>query len=161
MNPKKSLTLSITVDATPQQVFDAVNDVRGWWSGEIDGPTDVLGGAFTYRYEDVHRTTQKVTELVPGKKVVWHVTKSFIGFVKDKEEWDGTDIVFEIEARGDRTELRFTHVGLVPTIECYDGCSGAWGYYVTESLRDLITTGKGHPNEKTRDARHDEPAAGR
>ena len=90
---------------------------------------------------------QKITELVPGKKVVWHVVDSHINFVKDKTEWNGTDVVFEIARKGDRTELRFTHVGLVPAIECYGGCSGAWGFYVNDSLRSLITTGKGQPNK--------------
>jgi|HubBroStandDraft_3_1064219.scaffolds.fasta_scaffold115872_2 hypothetical protein len=65
-----------------------------------------------------------------------------------RREWDGTDIVFDIARKGDKTELRFTHVGLVPMIECYGGCSGAWGFYVSESLRSLITKGKGEPARK-------------
>jgi hypothetical protein len=145
-----NFTTTILVDATPQQAFDAISDVRGWWSGEIAGRTDVLGAEFTYSYRKIHRTTQKITELVPGKKVVWHVTASQLNFVRDKSEWDGTDIVFEIGKTGDKTEVRFTHVGLVPTIECYDGCSGAWGFYVNESLRELIMKGKGQPNPNER-----------
>lgn len=144
----KDYTISYSVDQSPEQVFAAVNDVRGWWSGEIDGPTDKLGAAFTYRYQDLHRSTQKITELVPGRKVVWHVVEAEINFVKDKAEWNGTDIVFEITRTGGKTELRFTHVGLVPTIECYGKCAGAWGFYVNDSLRSLITTGKGEPNRK-------------
>src|SRR6266853_4473756 len=143
----ESYTISYTVDQSPQEVFDAINNVRGWWSGEIDGSTDKLGAEFTYRYQDLHRTTQKITELVPGKKVVWHILDSHINFVKDKTEWKGTDIVFKITKKDDKTELRFTHVGLVPTFECYGDCSGAWGFYINDSLRSLITTGKGQPNQ--------------
>ena len=135
----ESYTISYTVDQSPQEVFDAINKVRGWWSGEIDGRTDKLGAEFTYRYQDVH---------LPGKKVVWHVLDAKINFVKDKAEWNGTDIIFEITKKGDKTELRFTHVGLVPAIECYGGCSGAWGFYINDSLRKLIKTGKGDPNQK-------------
>jgi uncharacterized protein YndB with AHSA1/START domain len=142
----KNFTTSITVDRSPDEVFAAVNDVRGWWSGEIDGKTDQLGAEFTYRYKDAHRTTQRITEFVPGKKVVWRVVDSEINFVKDKTEWTGTDIVFEIGEKDGGTELRFTHVGLVPTIQCYGNCSGAWGYYINESLKGLLTTGKGAPN---------------
>lgn len=142
----KSYTTSFTVDQSPGQVFDAINNVRGWWSGEIDGSTDKLGAEFTYRFEELHRTTQRITEFDPGRKVVWRVTNSSINFVKDTSEWDGTEIVFEIARKGNETEVRFTHVGLVPTIECYGGCSGAWGFYVNDSLRSLITTGKGEPN---------------
>jgi hypothetical protein len=125
-----------------------VTNVRGWWSEEIDGKTDTLGAVFKFRYQDLHRTTQKITELVPGKKVVWHITQSQINFVKDKAEWKGTDVVFEITKKGDKTELRFTHVGLVPAVECYGQCAGAWGFYIKESLRDLITKGTGQPNPK-------------
>jgi activator of Hsp90 ATPase-like protein len=144
----KDYTLAFTVDQSPEEVFDAVNNVRGWWSGEIDGPTDKLGAEFTYRYEDVHRSTQKIVEFVPGKRVVWHVLDAQLNFAKDKTEWKGTNIVFDITKKGRETELRFTHVGLVPGIECYGRCAGAWGFYISDSLRSLITTGKGDPNPK-------------
>jgi hypothetical protein len=40
-------------------------------------------------------------------------------------------------------------VGLVPSFQCYGDCSGAWGCYVGDSLRRLITTGRGEPNERS------------
>ncbi len=40
-----------------------------------------------------------------------------------------------------------THVGLVPAYECYGVCSDAWGTYINGSLRNLITKGKGQPNQ--------------
>jgi len=142
----QSFTTSFTVDQSPAQIFAAITDVRGWWSGEIVGRTDKLGEEFTYRYQDLHRSRQKITELVPGKKVVWRVLDSEINFVKDKTEWNGTEIVFEIGTKNGQSELRFTHVGLAPRIQCYGKCSGAWGFYINESLRNLITSGKGEPN---------------
>ena len=144
----RNYTTTVSVDQSPKQVFDAITNVRGWWSGDIDGHTDKLGAEFTYRYQDLHRSSQKITELVPGKKVVWQVSNAKINFVEDKDEWNGTDIVFEITQKGKKTELRFTHIGLVPRIECYGKCAGAWGLYINESLRDLITTGKGDPNDE-------------
>jgi len=143
---KDGFTTSFTVDQTPNEVFTAINNVRGWWSGEIDGDADRPGAEFTYRYKDMHRSTQQVTEFVPGKKVVWHVTNAELTFVKDKTEWLGTDIVFEIARKGGKTELRFTHVGLVPAFECFGGCSGAWGALVEGNLRNLITTGRNQPD---------------
>jgi len=144
----QDLTLTFTVDQTPGEVFAAINDVRGWWSGDIEGSTVNLGDEWTYRYKDVHFSKQRITELIPGKKVVWLVLDSYLSFVKDKTEWNGTEIVFEIARKHGKTEVRFTHAGLVPAFECFGGCSGAWGFYIENSLRSLIATGKGAPNPK-------------
>lgn len=143
---RQGFATSFRTDKTPEYVFDAINDVRGWWSGEIDGRTDLPGAQFTYRYKDLHRSTQKIAEFVPGKRIVWHVIDSSINFVADKTEWNGTDIVFEINKKGKETEVRFTHVGIGPSVECYEACSRAWSFYITDSLQRLISTGKGSPN---------------
>jgi len=144
----QNITTIFSVDQTPKEAFDAINNVRGWWSGEIEGSTDKLGEEFTYRYQDLHYSKQKIIELIPGKKVVWLVLDSTLNFVKDKSEWNGTKIVFEISKKGNKTEIRFTHVGLVPKHECYNACSDAWGFYINGSLRSLITKGRGEPNQK-------------
>jgi hypothetical protein len=138
----QNFTTTISVDQSPEGVFKAINNVRGWWSGEIEGDTGRLDAEFTYRYKDVHRSKQRVTEFVPGKKVVWHVLDSELSFAIDKSEWNDTDIVFDISEKNGKTELRFTHEGLVPGFECYGSCSNAWGTLINENLRKLIRAGK-------------------
>jgi hypothetical protein len=145
---EQNFTTTFAVDQSPEQVFSAIADVRGWWSGEIDGATDALGAEFTYRHKDVHSSTQKITEFAHARRVVWHVSDAKLNFVADKTEWNGTDIVFDIARLGGKTKVTFTHVGLVPRFECYGGCSSAWGYYINESLRGLIEKGEGRPNMK-------------
>jgi len=144
----QNYTTTISVNETPKEVFAAINNVREWWSEEIEGRTDKLGAEFNYHYEDVHRCKLKITEFEPSKKVVWHVLDNYFDFTKDKREWKNTDIVFEIAKKGNKTEVHFTHVGLMPAYECYSVCSDAWGSYIKSSLRNLITKGKGQPNEK-------------
>jgi hypothetical protein len=139
-------TTTFTVDQTPEEAFAAINNVRGWWSEEIEGSTDKLGEEFKYHFKDVHYCTMKITELVPNKKVVWLVLDNYFSFTKDKTEWKDTEIIFEVSKKGDKTEVHFTHLGLVPEYECYDACSDGWSTYINGSLRDLITTGKGQPN---------------
>ena len=141
-----NFTTAFAVDQSPEDAFDAITNVRGWWSGQIDGDTNKLGAEFTYRYQDVHYSKQEITELVPNKKVVWRVLDAYLDFTEDPAEWKGTEITFEVARKDDQTEVRFTHLGLVPEFECYDSCSTAWGFYINSSLRNLITTGKGTPN---------------
>jgi hypothetical protein len=149
---EQNYTTSFTVAKSPEEAFAAINNVRGWWSGEPDvaGSTDKLGDEFTYRYGDIHYSKHKITKLIPGELVVWLVSDARLSFTKDKSEWKGTKITFEIVKKGGGTEVTFTHVGLVADHECYDACSSAWSSYVNGSLRKLITTGKGQPAKKRR-----------
>lgn len=141
-----SLTWTFQVDESPQHAYEAINDVRGWWSAHITGPTDQRNAEFSYWVPGIHYAKFRITELVPGRKVSWLVIDSWLAFPDDKEEWNGTTVTFDITEVDGRTQLRFTHHGLVPDIECYDACWVAWGGYITGSLRDLITTGTGRPN---------------
>ena len=141
-------TTTFMVDQTPEEAIGAIKNVRGWWSEEIEGSTDKLGDEFTYRYKDVHSCKMKLIEVIPHKKVVWLVVDNYFNFTKDKSEWKGTRITFEVSEKDNQTEIRFTHLGLVPEYECFDICSNAWGSYMSGSLRTLITTGKGQPNPK-------------
>jgi hypothetical protein len=139
-------TTTFSVDQTPQEAFAAICNVRGWWSEDIRGGTEKPGDIFNYRFRDIHRCTIKVTKSIPGEKVVWHVLDNHFSFTEDRSEWKGTDVVFDISRKGDQTEVRVTHVGLVPEYECYDVCSDGWTTYINGSLKSLIETGKGNPN---------------
>jgi Activator of Hsp90 ATPase homolog 1-like protein len=144
----QDLKTCFTVKQSPEAVYAAINNVRAWWAGDIEGDTGTLGAEWTYRYKNLHFSKQKITKLVPGKKVEWLVVDGFLDFVEDKTEWKGTKITFDLAKKGDETEVRFTHVGLRPKQECFELCSDAWGSYIQGSLKKLITTGKGRPNKK-------------
>src|ERR1700743_2965647 len=138
----QDFTTTILVDQTPGEAFAAINNVRGWWSEEVEGGTEKTGDEFTYHYRDVHRCKMRLIEVVPDKKVVWLVLDNYFDFTKDKSEWKGTKITFEIDQKNGKTQIRFTHLGLVPEYECYKVCQSAWSGYIGKSLRDLIATGK-------------------
>ena len=139
-------TTTFVVDQTPTEVFNAINDVRGWWSGKVEGETDKPGAEFTYEVPGVHYSKQKITAFIPGKKVVWLVLDATLSFVENTSEWKGTEIIFEITEKGAGTEVRFVHKGLVPAFQCYDGVSNAWGLLVNGNLRRLINTGEVQPS---------------
>lgn len=144
----QNFTTTFLVDQSPKEVFDAINNVRGWWSESIEGSTDKLHSVFLYHYKDVHICKLKIVERIPDKKVVWLVLDNYFNFTRDKTEWKGTKIIFDISKEGGKTRLRFAHRGLVPQYECYKVCHDAWTSYIQGSLKDLITTGKGKPNAK-------------
>lgn len=139
----KDFTTTITVEQTPMEVFDAINRVSSWWQGEIEGNSSETGNEFSYRMKDIHFSKQKVLELVPARKIVWLVTDSQLNFVDKKSEWTGTKIIFEISESNHKTQLHFTHQGLVPGFECYGGCSRGWSALIEKSLYNLITNGQG------------------
>ena len=144
----KDFTTTLLVTQTPAQVFNAITNVRGWWSEDVEGGTKKLNDEFNYRYKDVHVCRMKLVEVVPNQKVVWHVMENHFNFTEDKTEWTGTDVCFEISEKNNQTQLTFTHVGLVPDYECFEICKEGWTNYINISLHGLITTGKGQPNPK-------------
>ncbi len=83
-------------------------------------------------------------------RVVWRVLDNWFGFTGDQTEWKDTEIRFDVTAVDNGTELRFTHVGLNPDFECFEACRHGWTFYIGESLRSLIATGTGSPDEDPR-----------
>jgi len=145
---KQDFTTSFPVDKTPKEVFEAINNVRGWWTEGVEGDTEKLGDEFSVQFWEVHYSKQRLIEVVPYSKIVWLVTESKLTFVEDQSEWTGHQIVFDITPKGTQTEVRFTQIGLVPQGECYNDCSNAWRGYINNSLKNLISTGKGNPTTK-------------
>lgn len=144
----QDFTTTLIVDQSPEEVFNAITNVRGWWSEQIDGNTAQLNDVFDYHYEDIHRCKVKLIEVIPNQKIVWLVEQNYFKFTEDKTEWTDTKPTFEISEKNGKTALRFTHVGLVPDYECFDICRDSWTNYIQNSLKKLITTGKGMPNGK-------------
>ena len=144
-------TSAFLVDESPKEVFKAITNIRAWWSEEIEGNTEKLNEEFFYHYKDIHLSKMKLVKLVPEKKVVWLVLDNSFNFIEDKTEWVGSKLVFEISKEGNKTKVKFTHEGLLPQDECFEVCNESWTNYIQNSLRKLITTGKGEPNPKEGD----------
>ena len=144
---KQDYNATIVVKATPAEAFKNVNRVSAWWTENLEGSSENLNDVFTVHFGDTF-VTFKIIELVPAKKVVWLVTDCYLHWLNDKTEWNNTRISAEVTSENDATTVSFTHVGLVPGIECYDMCIKGWDQYVKTSLYKLITEGKGMPEKK-------------
>jgi len=141
-------TVTIVVNKTPKEAFQAILNLRGWWSEEIEGNPKNLNEIFDYHYKDIHLCRLKLIEKIANRKVVWVVADNFFNFIKDQTEWKDTQLVFELSKQTDKTEITFTHQGMTKEYECYDICSDAWSGYIKSSLKNFIETGKGNPNPK-------------
>jgi hypothetical protein len=144
----KNFNISFLIDQMPEEVFKAINHVRGWWSEELEGYSENLNDEFIYKHGDIHYSKHKLIEVIPDEKIVWLTLDSKITFVEIQNEWNGTKMIFEISRQGNKTKLDITHLGLVPEFQCFDGCSKGWTYYLQNSLLPLITTGLGNPDQK-------------
>ena len=138
---------SITVGKSAEEAFTNINSVSSWWTENLEGSSRKLNDIFTVRFGETFVTT-KIIESIPNKKILWLVTDCWLHWLKNKKEWDGTKINWEISNKNDSTQIDMTHIGLVPKIECYIDCEKGWNFYVGESLFKLITEQKGLPEKK-------------
>jgi hypothetical protein len=125
------LTITLSVEETPQVVYAAINNVSGWWT-KIEGDSKTTGDIFTVHFGQVFMT-HKVVELVPGKKVLWLVTDTNV------DDWKHTRISFEISSEGNFTVLHFTHIGMHLGLADYQECVRGWNKFIHEGLVKLIT----------------------
>lgn len=138
----KNFQFSFTTTQKASDVFNLLLDIKEWWNGlyneTIKGKSKKLNDEFSFSAGGgAHFSNQKLVELVPNKKIKWLVTESNLSFLTKTDEWNNTKICFEIEQLKDTTKVTFIHEGLVPKIECYGGCSGAWTQYL-ENLKDKL-----------------------
>ena len=138
---------SITVNVAAKQAFECITHISDWWTANFEGTSQKLNDVWTVHFGETF-VKAKVVEMVPYKKIAWQVIDCYLHWLNDKKEWNNTELVFEISADNDLTQINFTHVGLVPEIECYGSCVKGWDQYVKGSLIKLITEGKGLPEAK-------------
>jgi hypothetical protein len=136
----QSFNIDIGFDAPPDVVFECIKDIPAWWTTDFDGSTANLHDEFVIHHPGSHCSKQKLIENIPGKKIVWLVTEGRLDWLeKDKAEWTGTRMVFELAPQGDKTLLHFTHEGLVPEKECYIRCSEGWTMVIMKRLVEYVS----------------------
>lgn len=137
-------TCSVEVAVPPVEAFNRINNVQAWWAENFEGGSTRQGDTFTVRFGETYGTF-RISEMLPGQKVVWFTEDSYLYFLKNKLEWVGTSIVWEISPCGDGSIVKMTHKGLIPGMECFNDCQKGWNFYIKESLYDLLTKDDGKP----------------
>jgi len=141
---KKDFHRTIIVNTSAAEALKKISQVNLWWAKNFSGKAEKLNDRFTVTFGQTFVDFQ-ITALVPDKKVVWKVTNCNLHWIKAKKEWNNTEVVFEIASENGKTKIDFTHVGLVPGVECYNDCETGWNGHVTGSLVNYINEGKGQP----------------
>ena len=137
-----SYTADIEVAKSPEEVFHCLGEVSKWWSKDFEGSSKKLNDEFIINHPGLHYSKQKLIELIPGKKVVWLVTESKLNWLEKDNEWTNTKMLFDLTTKGDKTQLHFTHEGLVPEKQCYEQCEQGWNMVIKDWLFNYITNGK-------------------
>lgn len=140
-------TNTIEVKTTGNKAYKAlVHQIPLWWTEMFEGSSIQVNDVFTIRFGANIYKTMQVKESVPDTKVIWKVENSRIALpeLKNQKEWIGTTIVWEIEQNNENIQIKVTHLGLNPNIECYDICSNGWVQFLG-SLKLFLETGKGTP----------------
>jgi len=134
----EKIRINVTIKATSESIYNALTTEDGlssWWAKQTTARPEI-GFLNTFAF-GTFVNKMKVIELTPNKKVVWECVESI-------DEWVGTFISFELEDKGEKTLLRFTHEGWKEITDMFAGCTYDWARFMT-SLKSLCETGTGKP----------------
>lgn len=113
---KKAIySVELEISKSPVEVFNQLIDLAKWWPEDFEGEDVRLYSEFILTIGDSHYSKNKVIEFVPNQKLIWLTTES--NRKLDNYDWTGTKMIFELDPKGDGTELKFTYDGVVPEDE--------------------------------------------
>ncbi len=140
----KNYHRTIMVNASVEDTMKKISQINLWWRKDFSGRAEKLKDTFTVPFGEPSFVDFIISEFLPNEKVVWKVTDCYLHWFQDKKEWNNTEVVFELSEENSKTKIDFTHVGLVPEIECYDVCEKGWNGHIN-TLMEFINEGKGLP----------------
>ena len=140
---------SIRIEASVpvDEAFAGIQNVAAWWTKSFTGQARQAGDAFSVRFGSTF-VDFSVANVVPEQQIVWQVASSSLPWLKNPDEWTGTRVVWDLSRTGTTTQIRMTHIGLAPQVECYGQCEAGWDFFVGQSLHQLLTQHQGMPDRR-------------
>lgn len=148
----KDYQKTIQLNKTAAAVYSALTaHIADWWSNDISGASTHTNDSFTIAFGNTKKTFT-VIEAIPGERIVWKCEKAYISMasLKNKAEWEGTKIYWNIDTTEDGSRLSFLHEGLNERMECYEICEAGWEQFLA-SFESYVNTGNGNPYRKIPD----------
>lgn len=144
MKNLQDFSLSLTVKASAKETMKKISQVGSWWAKNFNGHAVKLNDKFSVHFGDTY-VDFRISEVIPDKKITWLVTDCNLHWIKDKSEWNNTEVVWSLTEKDGKTKIDFVHKGLTPESECYESCEPGWTHHLKDSLLKLIENGKGLP----------------
>ena len=132
------------VNASAEEAIKKISQVNLWWKKDFSGSAEKLNDKFKVLFGEPSFVDFVVSEFVPGKKLGWKVIDCYLPWFQDKKEWNNTEVDFQLSEENGTTKIDFTHIGLVPEVECYDVCEKGWNEHIN-TLVKFINEGNGLP----------------
>lgn len=140
---KKDFQNSISARISAAEAIKRISKIPEWWDVTFTGSSEKQNDSFVLKMGGDSFFNCTVTELIPGKRVVWSITDCNMPWYSDKKEWADTRLIFDITERNGLITLNFMHEGLTPDLECYRDCETGWNHWIMNSLLSYFTIGKG------------------
>jgi uncharacterized protein YndB with AHSA1/START domain len=130
----------IGVKASPEVIYQTLTEpkkIAQWWT-ETRGDGTEVGDTLEFWFGEFCQKFN-VKALQPGKLVSWKAPTG-----QGADEWEGTEITFNISTDDKQTYIWFRHSGWRENSDFHAHCSMKWATFML-SLKDLLETGKGRP----------------
>ena len=131
--PTSDYTLEKRVGCSRERVFDALttlDGLAGWWTPLVSG-TPWAGGEITFGFSGLEeKIVMRVEQTTPPSTVVWTCLVH-----TGHPEWHDTRIIFELAHDEAASQLSFRHIGLTPSLGCYETCESGWDHFLASLLR--------------------------
>ena|ERR1700761_1647416 len=143
----KDFSCSFNVNALAKETMKKISQVNLWWAKKFKGKADKLNDEFSVYFGGPEDTFVdfKISEFIPGKKIVWLVTDCNLHWINDKKEWKNTEVIWTLIDKDGKTQVDFVHKGLNPESECYDSCEAGWTHHLKDSFIKFVDEDKGFP----------------
>ena len=137
----------MVVNASAEETLKRIAQVDLWWAKKFSGKASELNDEFSVYFGGPADTFVdfKISEFIPGKKIVWLVTDCNLHWINDKKEWKNTEVIWTLTEKDGKTQVDFVHKGLNPEAECYESCKPGWTHHLKDSFVKLVNEGKGFP----------------
>jgi len=140
---RNDFSSSISAKISADEAIKKISNVPEWWGITFTGSAEKQHDKFVVKMTGDSYFNFTVTELIPGKRMVWLVADCHMPWYSDKKEWTNTRLIFDLHENNGVTEVHFQHEGLTPNVECYKDCESGWTHWIKTSLFSYLTTGKG------------------